>query len=145
MTHEDAGHYAVKHSPDTRLDPRIAGAIKKKIANDRITCAAAHKIAGELDVLPADVGVAIDLMEARISRCQLGLFGYSPEQRIVKPAENVTLELEEMIKRSLVNKRLSCASAWGIARKLGIPKMSVSAACEALKIKISSCQLGSFR
>jgi alkyl sulfatase BDS1-like metallo-beta-lactamase superfamily hydrolase len=145
MTHEDAGHYAAKHSLDTRLDPKIAGAIKKKISEGKITCAAASKIADKLGVSPADVGVAIDLMEVRISRCQLGLFGYSPEQRIVKPAENVTLELEDMIRKSLVNNRLSCASAWGIARKMSIPKMSVSAACEALKIKISSCQLGSFR
>jgi len=145
MTHEDAGHYAAKHSPDTRLDPKIAEAITKKIQDGKITCAAAHKITGELDVLPADVGVAIDLMEARISRCQLGLYGYSPEKRIVEPAENVSQELEKAIRNSLVNDRLFCLSSWEIASKLHIPKMNVAAACETLKIKISSCQLGSFR
>ena len=145
MTHEDAGHYAAKHSPDTRLDPKIAEAIKKKISDGKIPCAAVHKIAHELDVSPNSVGVAIDLLEARISLCQLGLYGYSPEKGIVKPAESVSQELEEAIRNSLVNNRLSCLSSWEIASQLRIPKMNVAAACETLKIKISNCQLGSFR
>ena len=145
MTHEDAGHYAAKHSPDTKLDTKIAEAITKKLHDGKITCAAAHKIAHELDVSPDSVGVAIDLLEARISTCQLGLYGYSPEKRIVEPAENVSQELEDAIRNSLVNDRLSCLSSWEIARQLRIPKMNVAAACETLKIKISNCQLGSFR
>ena len=31
-----------------------------------------------------------------------------------------------------------------IAEKFGVPKMDIAAACEALSIKISACQLGAF-
>ncbi len=94
MTHEDAGHYAAKHSKETVLDERIAGEIRKTIKDGKVSCAAAHRIAEELGVTPAEVGVTIDLLEARIERCQLGLYGYSPKRRIVEAAEAVSPELE---------------------------------------------------
>ena len=145
MTHQDAGHYRAKHPTDTKLDPKIAEAIKQKTEDGRITCAAAHKIAGKLNVSPADVGVAIDLLEMRINKCQLGLFGYGAQKNAVKPAQRVSPELEEAIKSSLVNNRISCNSCWEIAERFGIAKIDVSAACEALELKIGPCQLGAFR
>ena len=51
---------------------------KKKMKNNRISCAGAHKIASVLHAAPAEVGRTIDLLEARIVKCQLGLFGYAP-------------------------------------------------------------------
>ncbi|MBW2650282.1 MAG: hypothetical protein JRC66_04570, partial [Deltaproteobacteria bacterium] len=95
MTHEDAGHYAAKHAAGTRTDPGVEEAVRDKIKDGHITCASAHKIALDLEVTPAEVGVAVDLMEARLSRCQLGLFGYTPDRRIVKPANEVSPELEK--------------------------------------------------
>jgi hypothetical protein len=145
MTHEDAGHYAAKHPVDTELDQSIAALIETKAKNEKLSCAAAFSIVSELKVLPKDVGIAIDLMEIRISRCQLGLFGYDDNKRIVTPAETVTDDLKNAIENGLVNGRLQCKTAWEIAKTFGIPKMSVSAACETLKIKISTCQLGSFK
>ncbi|MBN2178696.1 MAG: hypothetical protein JW743_04655 [Deltaproteobacteria bacterium] len=145
MTHEDAGHYAAKHSKETELNERIAVEIRKKIREGKVSCAAAHKTAEELGVTPAEVGVAIDLLEARIERCQLGLYGYSPKRRIVEAAENVSPELEEAIRESLSEGKLTCLSSWEIAKKFGIPKMAVSSACETLGIKLSSCQLGAFK
>ncbi|MEA1935669.1 MAG: hypothetical protein U9M96_02465 [Thermodesulfobacteriota bacterium] len=144
MAHEDAGHYAAKHPPEKKLNQNIAGIVKQQASNGKISCASGHKIAGNLNVPPAEVGITIDLLEMRINRCQLGLYGYSPEKRIVEPAEKISPELEETILKTLVNNRLSCAAAWKIARKFNIPKMEVSSACEALKIKISACQLGAF-
>jgi len=145
MTHEDAGHYGDKHSTDRELDPKIAEAIRQKTKDGRITCAAAHKIAGELDISPADVGVAIDLLETRIKKCQLGLFGYGAQKNVVKPAQKVSPELEKAIKASRVNNRISCLSCWEIAERFGIARINVSAACEALQVRISSCQLGAFQ
>jgi hypothetical protein len=145
MTHEDAGHYRLKHPSDTKLNPRIAEAIKRKATNNKISCASAHKIADEFDTTPAQVGVALDLLEMRITNCQLGLFGHSPEIKAVKASESVPPEIEEAIKRSLVNNRISCLSCWKIAGRFGIAKMDVSAACEALEVKIGACQLGAFR
>ena len=144
MAHEDAGHYAAKHPPEIKLNSQIAEAVKRKVLDGRITCAAAHKIARELDTPPAEVGVTVDLLEIRISKCQLGLYGYSPQKRIVKPAENVSPQLEKAINESLVNNCLLCLPCWEIAKRFGIARMNVSAACETLEVKISSCQLGCF-
>jgi len=144
MTHEDAGHYAAKHAARAQPAPEIAEAVRDKVKNGRITCAAMHKIASDLKTTPAEVGVAVDLIEARLTKCQMGLFGYAPERRIVKPAGEVSPELEGAIRESLTHGRLSCLSSWEIAKRLGIAKMGVACACEALHIKISSCQLGAF-
>ena len=59
--------------------------------------------------------------------------------------ENVPDDLEDAIREKLINGKLNCASAWEVAKKLNIPKMHVSSACEKLGIKIKSCQLGAFR
>jgi hypothetical protein len=144
MTHEDRGHYAKKHRADRNVNPEIAEAVKKQTSNETISCAEAFKIAGDLNVQPAEIGFTVDFLETRIVKCQLGLFGYSPEKSIVKPAKNVSSALEEAIRERLVNGRLPCKAAWEIAKKSGIPKMGVSSACETLEIKINSCQLGSF-
>ncbi len=53
-------------------------------------------------------------------------------------------ELEKEIRSRLSNGRLPCAAAWEIAAERKIPRMKVSSACEALKIKIKPCQLGAF-
>ena len=144
MTHEDKGHYAKKHPADSKVKQGIAQAVKQRASGREISCVAAHKIAADLGVQPDEVGLGIDLLEIRIVKCQLGLYGFRPEKRVVKPAEAVSVTLEETITRSLIEGRLSCTAAWDIAERLGMARMNVSSACEALEIKISSCQLGAF-
>jgi hypothetical protein len=144
MTHENAGHYAAKHPEETRSNPQIAEALKQIISAGRITCAAAHKIAGNLHISPVEVGVNIDLLEIRLSKCQLGLFGYEKQKKIVKPTEHIDPKLEKVIKESISDGRISCAACWDAADKAGCSKLDVSGACETLKVKISSCQLGAF-
>ncbi|MCJ7809683.1 MAG: hypothetical protein MUP26_05395, partial [Desulfobulbaceae bacterium] len=107
-------------------------------------CAAVHKIAKNLNVTPDEVGKTADLLEVRLSKCQLGLFGYSPQKCIVKAADEVSGNLREKIQASLSDNRLPCSVAWDIARAFALRKMEVSSACEKLGIKISHCQLGAF-
>lgn len=145
MTHEDAGHYRLKHPSETKLNPRIAEAVRQNAANNRISCASAHKIADETDTTPAEVGVVLDLLEMRITNCQLGLFGHSPQKKAVKSSETVSPELEKAIRNTLKDNRISCLSCWRIAARFDIARMDVSAACEALEVKIGPCQLGAFR
>jgi len=90
------------------------------------------------------VGFTIDSLEIHIVKCQLGLHGYQPDKKKVKSADSVPSELEKGIREALVDDRLPCTFAWEIAKRFDLPKMEVSSACEALKIKISSCQLGTF-
>ncbi len=144
MTSKDTGHYARKHPSDREIDQKVADAVKGRIMEDKISCAAAFKIAGDLKVSPREVGFTIDVLEIAITKCQLGLFGYDPDSKFVKPAESVSSELEDAIHQALVDHRLTCTAAWEIAERLGLGKMDVASACEALKIKIASCQLGTF-
>jgi len=144
MGHEDAGHYAAKHPEGTRPDPEIKEKLQQKIVDGKVTCAAAHTIAVELQVAPEKVGIAIDLMEARIQKCQLGLFGYQPEKRIVKPAATPASAVETAIDAHLVDKRIACKDCWEIADLLGKKKMEISSVCESMGIKVNKCQLGAF-
>ena len=144
MAHEDAGHYAAKHPEGTEVDPEIYQQLQKKIVKGKISCAAAHDIAGRLKVAPAQVGIAIDLMEARIHKCQLGLFGYQPEKCIVKPAENPSIEVKSAINAQLVDGRIACRKCWELADKFGVKKMDISSVSEGMGVKINKCQLGAF-
>jgi hypothetical protein len=143
MTHEDTGNYAGKRR-GAELNETIAAKIKEKISEKRISCAEAHSIAAELSVAPADVGAAIDLLEVRIIKCQLGLFGYGKEKSIPVLSDIINPDIEVAIKSSLINDRLPCSTSWEIAKKFNVSKSMVAAVCESMKIKISPCQLGAF-
>jgi len=108
-----------------------------------LPCGRALKLAREMGVDPLRVGRAADEQGIRITRCQLGLFGYKEGRPVSVPAE-VSQELADEIRARLVDGRLPCAVAFAIAREMRIPPMKVSAAAEALGIRISRCRLGCF-
>lgn len=126
------------------MKEQLIDAIKGKAIAGTISCAASFSIAGDLSVGPLEVGHTLDDMDVEIIKCQLGLFGYKPEKKVVKPAESVSEELKKEITARLNEGRLPCADAWAIAKKFKVAKMDVSAACETLGIKIKTCQLGAF-
>lgn len=144
MANHNKGHYSKKHSDEKKINPSIADALKEKSSDDKITCAAAFKLAENCRVTAGEIGFTADILEIRIIRCQMGIFGYEPEKKAVKPMENVPDELENAIRDKLADGKLTCSSAWEVARTLSIPRMRVSSACETLGIKIKSCQLGAF-
>lgn len=144
MTHEDEGHYAGKHPTGREANPRIVEAVKKKARGGHITCAAAFGIVKRLNTSPKEVGFTADRLEIKLAKCQLGLFGYSPDTVPIKPVDKVPADLEKAIKQSLTGDRLTCRSAWDIAERLGMRKMDVTAACNKLNIRLASCQLGAF-
>jgi hypothetical protein len=144
MTHEEKGHFRQKHSPDRKLNERVTAAVKGKVKDGAMACAVAFEIAESLGVSPGEVGFTLDSLEVNIVKCQLGLFGYAPVKRIVKPAERVPPDLEKAIRGALVKDRLPCSSSWALAEKRRLKKMEISSACEALGIKIGPCQLGTF-
>ena len=144
MTHEDAGHYAAKHPKGVEADPKVAEQIRQRLSDNHITCAAAHAVAADFSLPPSQIGMTIDLLEARIVKCQMGLFGYSPQKNIVTPASRVSSELKNSLEAKLENGRISCKHCWEIASRLGIQKLDVAGACETMGIKIKPCQLGAF-
>lgn len=144
MTHEDAGHYAAKHPAGTEPDPKVAASLRARAENERISCAVAFAVAADLGVTASELGRALDLLEYRITHCQLGLFGYSPEKKIVTAAAEVSDELSSRLRDAVSEGRIACAACWRIAEALGLGKMATSAACECLGLKIGPCQLGAF-
>ena len=143
MTHKDAGRYADKHGSGVSPDERIASAVREKTAAGELACAEAERIGVTLGVSLAEIGRTLDLLELRIGRCQLGLFGY-PEGKAVHPVAAVAPDLEAAIRARLAGGRLPCQAAWEIAVERKLARMAVSSACEALKIRIKPCQLGAF-
>ena len=144
MTNLDQGKYFQKHPGKARVDDSLKQEILQKVEGNDISCAAAEEIAQRKGIAQNNIGIAIDILNVNIIKCQLGLFGYSPHKKIVQPAKEIAPVLKENILAALKNGRLPCSSAWVIAEKLNIPRMKVSAACEAMQIKIKPCQLGAF-
>jgi hypothetical protein len=136
--------FSAKHGPDATPDHFIEEEILKQVKNKEIPCAVAFEIAGTLQVSPDAVGMTADLMDFKLIKCQLGLFGYQPQKKITKQPDRITEDLKNAIGDQLVQGRLSCRSAWDIASDLKIGKMKVSGACEAMDVKIKDCQLGAF-
>ena len=145
MTREDQGHYAKKHGFEKKIDQTLADRVKMRAVEGNIPCAVAFDIAGDLDVPPKEVGFTIDMLEIKLIKCQLGLFGYGPEKKAPQTNTNGTPALEQAIRDELrEGTSISCATAWEIARKQSVGKREVSAACDILGVKIRPCQLGAF-
>jgi hypothetical protein len=144
MVHSDAGHYAAKH-PGKTIDTAIADRIGMREKNGRIGCAAAHDIAQECGCTPMQVGTNIDLLEKRISNCQLGLFGHGGANgKAVEPSTIVPPPVKNAILSSVKSDRITCIAAWAVARQLDLPRLEVGCACESMSIKVVDCQLGAF-
>jgi hypothetical protein len=144
MSHPSKEGFAGKHPESAVLERELAEALQQEIRDRCISCAAAHRVAEGLSRSPAEIGLALDLMEVRLTRCQLGLFGYTPQKRIVKAADQWHPSLENDIRNALRDDRLPCLVAWTIADRRGLSRLEVANVCEALGIKVRPCQLGAF-
>jgi hypothetical protein len=145
MTHEYEGRYRAKHPANTSVDPTVASLIRAKSKEGRLTCAVAFAIAEEAETSPAVIGQAADLLETKITQCQLGLFGHGEGRgHIAKPAQTVPEALAAVLRAKAVDGRLPCAAAWELAKQFGLPKTRITAVCERLMIRVGPCQLGVF-
>ncbi|HPA71219.1 MAG TPA: hypothetical protein PKY31_03060 [Spirochaetota bacterium] len=144
MAHQDEGHYRAKHGDAAPPARAVLDAAKADAKDGLITCAAAHGIAKRLNVTPEDVGRAVDFQELKISKCQLGLFGFGKGVKLVKAAESVPADLERDIRAALVDGRIPCRDLWNIADARKMARQDAANACEKLGIRVSRCQLGAF-
>ena len=144
MKRQNGKKFANKHGSNTKIDARIRDALGQRAQHNEVPCAVAFKIAESQQVSPADVGKTADLLELELVKCQLGLFGYKPGKKIVKPRAAQSPDLEKTIRDSLIDGKLPCRTAWEIASSHDLSKMAISAICEHLGIKIKPCQLGAF-
>ncbi|MBC8463504.1 MAG: hypothetical protein H8D61_00840 [Deltaproteobacteria bacterium] len=130
-------------SPDLKDNP-LAARLLEGACDNELACARAFEIGKETGASPEEIGRTLDLCGVRISKCQLGLFGYVPHKKTVKPKSSQDVRIEAAIGSGLTDERFPCRTAWDIASQFNVPKMSVSNACEAMGIKIKPCQLGAF-
>jgi hypothetical protein len=147
MTHEDAGKYALKHPPGTRPNEQIEKAIREKSPSGTLACGMAEKISKELKVDISEVGITADLLEMKIKKCQLGLFGWGKKPnhgKDIHAADSVSVEIKSALEEVAENGVVTCAALWVIADRLGAERKAVSAACDTLRLKIRVCQLGAF-
>jgi hypothetical protein len=144
MSSHKGKDFSTKHGPDEKPDALIKNEILKQTKNGKLPCAVAFEIAMVLKISPDTVGKTADLMNFKLTKCQLGLFGYQPEKKIVKPQDDIKMDVKDAVSDAIDQGRLSCLDAWNIASRLHISKMNVSGACEAMGIKIENCQLGAF-
>ena len=143
MGHQDKGNFAAKHKAH-RINVEIADRVKAMADNNNITCSSAHQISKILNLPPSEIGIQIDLLEFRITECQLGLFGYSNGKKKINPEIEISPDLDENLKKTAADGRISCLSCWDIAGQLKLKRMDVGSACEKRNIRIKPCQLGSF-
>ncbi|OGP58618.1 MAG: hypothetical protein A2V65_09395 [Deltaproteobacteria bacterium RBG_13_49_15] len=136
--------FSKKHGPDARPDATIQAEIVKRVKNNEISCTVAFDISKETGISADRIGKTADLSGMRLAKCQLGLFGYKPKGKIVASEEEVDSMVKQAVLDALSDGKLSCRAAWNIASDLGTSKLRIGNACESMKIKIVSCQLGAF-
>jgi hypothetical protein len=126
------------------IDQNLLDIIQERLQSGKLPCAVAFDIAQKNNSSMQSIGQIVNAENIRFSKCQLGLFGYSPKNKIIKPIDSVEPELERAINDTKKDNVIQCAQIWKISKKLGMKKLHVSCACETLKLKIKGCQLGAF-
>ncbi len=100
MAAKDKGNYPGKHQPEEQPDETIKSEIEKEAEPGEIPCASAFTIVEKTSASAAEVGKTADLMNYELVKCQLGLFGYKPGRKIVKPEESPDPDIENAINGS---------------------------------------------
>lgn len=132
-----------KH-PGKSPDPKIQAQLEANNITRELPCAVAFQIVDELKVTPAEVGITSDLLNIKITKCQIGLFGYQPNNKPVSNAKEPPIDLKEAVVAVQKDNRLTCEAVWEIASRLKVGKIAVGGACEALGVKVKQCQIGAF-
>jgi predicted HD phosphohydrolase len=117
--------------------------------NGLLTCKAAHVMADKLDMDPLFVGDQATASGVRITRCQLGFFGYAekkgmPGYKIVQKLDHVPETAASAVRRAAEDGKISCATLWEIGHAQNISKRDMGNIVETLGIKTRPCQLGCF-
>lgn len=132
-----------------KLEPTLLTAVEARLRQGRIPCAAIFEVAREVGTRPRRVVGLADAMGYRTGWCQLGLFNGGPSEEEKTEADGkdplpIPSSLREEIEERQQDGQISCAQAWGIAKRLGLDRRTVGKAANTLQIRIIDCQLGFF-
>jgi len=114
-----------------------------------LPCPVAHYIAAYLGIEPIEVGNAATELGVMLYQCQIGLFGYGRKGKSSYKITGRKVEVPEVVNeqiQAIAEKKgsISCKELWQIAEKNGINRAEAGNTADALKIKITPCQLGAF-
>jgi hypothetical protein len=130
------------------MDERLRQALQDQLEDGKLPCSQAFAIARTLGEKPLVVGFAASELDIRISRCQLGLFGFGPKSKgkhkIVHPMDEVPERLAARLRASASEKGITCKAIWNVADDLGYQRLEASSAVEAMGLRVTRCQLGCF-
>jgi hypothetical protein len=138
------------------MDQQLQQVMLEHLEDGRLPCSQAFAIAQDLKIEPLTVGLAANEAGVRVSRCQLGLFGYGPKaegkHKIVHAMDKVPerlaarlrAEAEVSLQSTSAEPGITCAGVWRAADDLGYSRMKASSAVEAMGLKVTRCQLGCF-
>ncbi len=130
------------------MDEQLYEAMLERLEDGKLPCNQAHAIAKILDVEPLTVGFAANDAGIRISRCQLGLFGFGPKaerkHKIVLPMDEVPERLAARLRAGADGGDITCTAVWEVADGMGYKRLEASSAVEAMGLNVSRCQLGCF-
>ena len=125
----------------------IESVILTTLRDGRLPCAFAFRLAAENGWDPTQVGAEADRLDVRISRCQLGLFGYESfrQKSLVQIVPEVPGDVTVSLRAAASDdEKISCAALWRIAEDHGLPRIAIACAAETLGLRVSPCQLGCF-
>jgi hypothetical protein len=130
------------------MDEKLLQAMQDRLEDGRLPCNQAFAIAQILGMDPLTVGFAANDAGIRISRCQLGLFGYGPKavgkHKIVHAMDEVPERLAARLRAAAGEEGITCTAVWQVADGLGYKRIEASSAVEAMGLRVSRCQLGCF-
>jgi len=124
----------------------IESTILSVLRDAKLPCAFAFRIAKDNGWTPAQVGREADRLGVRISRCQLGLFGYEVfrQKGIIHTLGDVPGDVTVSLRAASVNDQISCEALWRIGKEHGLPRVAMACAAETLDLRVAPCQLGCF-
>jgi hypothetical protein len=130
------------------MNEKLLQAMQDRLEGGQLPCNQAFAIAQTQGLDPLTVGSAANEAGIRISRCQLGLFGYGPKaegkHKIVHAMDEVPERLAARLRAAAEGGSITCTAIWQVADGLGYKRLEASSAVEAMGLKVSRCQLGCF-
>jgi len=124
----------------------IESTVLSALRDGRLPCAFAFRLADKHGWTAAEIGAEATRLDVRISRCQLGLFGYDRfrQKGFVQQLAEVPGDVTVSLRAAAVDTEIACAALWRIAEEHGLPRIAIACATETLGLRVSPCQLGCF-
>lgn len=130
------------------VEASLAQVIRVRLNDEgRLPCAQAFILATEHGLDPLTVGQAADALGVRLTRCQLGLFGYPSHAKgwDTLPADlPIASGLEAALRAASDEGGISCRTLWELAAHVGVSRLVIGYVAERLGLKVKACQLGAF-